>query len=825
MKFQPLHRHACFCGIITFLFLNTMPAWAQTPVQTLRGKVTDADTHFPLPGASVLLYHDSTQVGSALCGENGVYQFDPQPVGRYLLKVSFIGYEEKYIPNVVLSSARETEVEVELIQNASTIKTVTVSGNQPGQPINEMSTLSVKQFSIDETNRYAGSRSDPARMASNFAGVQGADDSRNDIVIRGNSPGGVLWRMEGIDIFNPNHFNIPGTAGGSVSILNNKILGNSDFFTGAFPAEYGNSISGVFDLQLKHGSYRKREYSAQLGLLGTELYAEGPFNTSKKISDRNPSFLFSYRYSTLALFSFLHVNLGTSAVPNYQDAAFNLNFPLKHNADLSFFGMGGLSHIYIKISNQTAANKIDIYAQNDRDQYFASAMGITGLNYVKAYNANTYLHGTIAFQADQVQAHHECLYRHVNASDSTWVMDQAPVPLLRYDFRESKISASWFVSHKFSSKVLMKAGFVNDYYFLSYIDSIHAIPYTGYDSTVSYPWTVRWNSRAQTDLFQPYIQFKFRPTNKLTINAGLHAQLLTLQQAVSPAEPRLGIKYDITGRSSLALAAGMHSEMQPLYIYFYGQPNPDRSVSLYNEKLGFTRSLHYGLSYQQLLGRTLRLLVEVYDQQIYQAPVEKRSSSFSLLNSGSGFSRFFPDTLVNTGTGQNYGLELTLEKSFSHHYFFLFTGSYFQSTYTGSDGKSRPTDFDGGFDLNLLGSREFVVRKKNILEVGGKITTAGGRWYGPVDTLQSNLQKDVILVDSTRNSEQFSPYFRFDLKLNYKINRSHVSHEIGIDLVNVLNTKNILKLTYAPSLNPADPSVREEYQLGRLPLFYYKIDF
>jgi hypothetical protein len=271
----------------------------------------------------------------------------------------------------------------------------------------------------------------------------------------------------------------------------------------------------------------------------------------------------------------------------------------------------------------------------------------------------------------------------------------------------------------------------------------------------------------------------------------------------------------------------MHSQIQPTYLYFYGQANDAAgNPILENQKMGFTKSIHYVGSYDRLLGNDLRLKFEIYYQYLYSIPVERTPSSFSMVNTGAGFSRFFPGALVNTGVGKNYGAEVTLEKFFSKGYLFLVTGSLFEAKYQGSDKVWRDTDFNGNYIFNTLFSKEWFLRNRNTISVGGKVTTAGGRRYGPIDQVRSQQERDVVYVDATRNSQQFRPYFRTDLRVSYKINRPSATHEIAVDLVNILGTKNILKLTYSP--NDADPTanpVRQEYQLGFLPLFYYRADF
>lgn len=788
-------------------------------LQTIRGSVTDKESNYPLEGANVVLLKDSNIAAATQTDANGNYELPDVPTGRQTIKVSYLGYKDASYTDVIVTSGKQVILNIQLEEVVSDLGTVVIEGFKNGDARNEMSTLSTRQFSIEETDRYAGSRGDPARMASNFAGVQGADDSRNDIVIRGNSPGGVLWRMDGVDMFNPNHFNIPGTAGGPVSILNNKYLSNSDFFTGAFPAEFGNSIAGVFDLYTRNGNNQQTEFSGQFGFLGTELTAEGPLS-----KNHSSSFLFGYRYSTLALFSALGIDIGTDAVPHYQDGFFKLNFPLKNNTNLSFYGMGGLSSVAILISKQTKPAR-NIYGQNDRDQYFDSRMGLTGMNLSKSYNENTFSKFTLCFQHEEQIAHHELVYRHLNIvdADSTFAVDSL-VPVMGYRFAESKASVAWYVNHKINSHLSYKAGINTDLYFFSFKDSLKN---TDTASAFYYQYQHRWNATDHSIMFQPYVQFKYKVNDKLTINAGIHSLMFTLSKSVVPVEPRIGLKYEFANRQSFAIAAGMHSQIQNTYLYFYNFVDSlNHPLAPHNLNMDVTKSLHLVTGYTLWLSDHVQVISELYYQYLYHIPVDTFSSSFSLINSGAGFSRFFPNQLQNTGTGMNYGLELTIQKYFSHQYYFMISSSVFQSKYKGSDGVLRNTDFNGHYAANFLGGKEFKMGEKNILSIGGKITMAGGHWYGPVDTTESVKQADVIFVDSLRNTLQFKDYFRADLKINYRINAGKVSHEIGLDLVNVFGTQNILKLTYAPNeFDPAAGPIRYEYQLGFLPLFYYRIDF
>jgi len=230
------------------------------------------------------------------------------------------------------------------------------------------------------------------------------------------------------------------------------------------------------------------------------------------------------------------------------------------------------------------------------------------------------------------------------------------------------------------------------------------------------------------------------------------------------------------------------------------------------------------LSYSKQLKKSFSFKTEVYYQYLYNIPIEASPSSFSILNQGSGFQRFFPDTLVNEGTGTNIGLELTIQKFFDNSFYFLTTASLYDSKYVGSDGIERSTDFNGNYVFNGLIGKEFKIgsNNKHSFSIGAKITYAGGKRFGNVDPVLTDSLNEIIFLDEGYNENRFRNYFRFDTKVNYVFNAKKITHEFGLDLVNLFNTPNILGLTYTPT-SPTLTS--ERLQLGFLPIFYYKIDF
>jgi hypothetical protein len=801
------------------LIFCALPAWSQS----ISGTILDREARFPLPGATVRLVSSVDQITAS--NIDGTFRLDSVPVGRHALQISFMGYEPRLIEGLMVTSGRPVVLEIEMVESVVAIDAAEIVATQAGEVMNEMATVSARAFTVEETDRYAGSRGDPARMASNFAGVQGADDSRNDIVVRGNSPNGVLWRVEGVDLPNPNHFSVPGTGGGPVAIINNKTLANSDFFTAAFPAEFGNSIAAVFDLRLRNGNQDAWHGSAQLGFLGTEILAEGPLN-----KERRSSLLVNYRYSTAVIFSALGIDIGTSAVPKYQDGSFRLFLPQKDGGSWALWGLGGSSSVDIVISDQIRPER-NIYGDNDRDQYFQTGMGILGLTRTRPLNERTYLKSTLAISRDRQDSYHEYVSRDLSTvGGDTLYTNVSTDPLMRYAFVKDRLHFALHGNRKLAAEKgtsTLRFGLNADGMLWDFQDSIRT--FTDIPDSLG-DWNRRWDAEMTGILIQPFVQVKRRPTENLTYTLGLHSMADTRSGAVSFMEPRAGVQW-IRGNGVWSAGTGLHSQMQSAYLYASGRPE-----AMPNQKLGFTRSWHNVIGMSRQVGKDWSIKVEAYYQHVFDIPVADTTTtwgaengSYSLINAGGGFSRLFPDTLINDGTGRNFGVELTMARAFRDGWFMLLTASAFDARYRGADGVLRNTDFNGRYAWNVLASKEWELGTAWRLVTGVKATMVGGRWYGPVDEEASLATREIVFEDADRNTLQFEDYFRLDLKTNLTWNRPETTHELGIDFVNILDTENVLKLTYAPdesaSSDPDYSPIREEYQLGFLPIFFYRIDF
>lgn len=780
---------------LIFLF-STLSTFGQI-TQTIRGKVIDAVSQRPLPGASVVVI-DSTKFQGAAADFDGNFHLENVPIGRVSLKVSFIGYEDHFLQNLVLNPSKQLVLNIQLQEKINKVDEVVVKAErEKGEPLNEMAVISARAFSVEETRRFAGSWQDPARAAAAYAGVSGGSDERNDIIIRGNSPTAVLWRLEDINIPNPNHLSFSGSTGGPVSILNNNMLANSDFFTGAFPSEYGNANAGAFDLNLRRGNNEKREYYFQLGLNGLEFGLEGPF------TKKHPaSYLASYRYSTMALISLMGINIGISAVPLYQDLTFVIDVPTKKKAGrFTLWGIGGLSSIHIEDNPGFNGG-----AEEKRDQDLGSDMGAAGLTHLIFLGEKTSLKTTVA--ATVLHQWQEKLVFQETDSTSTTILE---------NFNKNvSIGASIHsqLNTKLSAKSSIRTGIIYDHKFISFIDSMYV-----YETASHY---VNLNLKDNYGLAQLYSQFHHRFSEKTSGTVGIHGQMSTLNTSFA-VEPRIGFKWQPHRRHALSVGGGMHSQLLPSLTYFYQTylPTENRYIRT-NGDVGFTRSVHAILGYDWSIIPKLRMKVEAYYQYLYDVPVEPTASYFSMVNAGESIGDVnVRDSLVNDGIGQNYGLELTLEKFFDRGYYFLLTGSLYNSTYRGSDGIWRNSAFNGNYNLSALGGYEFKISKKNTLAFDSKITWTGGARYVPIDLDSSAVAGETVRDYSRAYEPKYKDYFRMDIKATITFNGKRASHSLALDFQNVFNTKNV----FAQNYNPETNSVETKYQLGFLPLVYYKVEF
>lgn len=790
---------------LIILFLSVCSVWGQV-FQSVKGTVVDQQSEIPIIGATVEWVDEDQTLGGTITDIDGRYTLEGLPAGRHILRFSYLGYSPATIPNVLVTAGKEAVVNVGLEESIVQMSEVVVSGKvEKGQTQNDMATISARSFNLEEVTRFSGGRNDVARLAGNFAGVSTANDSRNDIVIRGNSPTGVLWRLEGVPIPNPNHFATLGTTGGPVSALNPNLLSTSDFLTSAFPAEYGNALAGVFDLGFRSGNRDRNEYTLQLGAFsGLEAMAEGPLGKQKK-----GSFLVSYRHSFVELGAAMGIPVGTNAVPNYRDLSFKVDFGNTKLGRFSLFGIGATSNIDFLGAE---IDETDLFANANEDAYADSQLGVVGLRHNIIIGDDAYVRTVVSFSRAGTQFLQDNIIDDANKLRVTEVDDITDT-----------YSVSSYYNKKLNAKLTLRTGILAQYFGLdTRVDDRNNTPDLDGDGTPD--WFVVRDFDDGMALLQPFAQARYRIDEKWTVHAGLHGQYLDLNQSTA-VEPRLALNWQVLPKHTLNLGYGLHNQMQPLPVFLFREEvAPGRTEPL-NEDLDFTRSHHFVLGHEWRVNQNWRTKTEVYYQSIDQVPVEVIPSSFSMLNAGADFVFPEPGRLVNEGTGFNYGIEFTAERFFNNGYYGLLTASVFDSKYEGSDGVERNTAFNNGYVVNLLAGKEFKIGKdkRNALTFDTKITRAGGQYYTPVNLEASQQAGTEVLFDDLAFSERNDPYFRFDVKFGFQLNskKRRFSQQFFVDFQNVTNNDNIFQRRY----NEVTNEVNEVYQAGFFPDLLYRVQF
>ncbi|MEI6312986.1 MAG: TonB-dependent receptor [Bacteroidota bacterium] len=792
---------------ILLIFVISFACQAQD-TKNVRGQVIDKDSKFPIMGATITLVN-SNPIIAVSTDMNGYFTLMNVPLGRVSIKATMIGYKESVASDVLIIAGKELQLSFELEERINEIEEVTIkadgNANQTAAK-NEMISVSARSFDTELTNKFSGSRNDPARMATNFAGVSGANDARNDIIIRGNSPMGLLWRLEGVDIPSPNHFGSFGSTGGPVSMLNNNNLAKSDFMTAAFPSEYGNALAGVFDLKMRSGNKDKYEFMAQIGFNGVEVGAEGPFNRKKS----NASFMFNYRYSTLALFKLIGANFGTgTAIPRYQDLSFKIDIPTKKAGVFKIFGIGGISAIELISSKvDTTKKKNDLFGNYTQDIYNKVQTGIAGISHTYFINSKSFTKVVIAVSHQNQKA----IIDTISLTDITNVQRFNKVAL-----RQNKYSFHGMYNIKANSKNTILSGVMVDVMDQLFSDSIKL-----FNAFIP----LKYN-KGYGVLTQVYTSWQHKFNDQLSLVTGVHLMHFSISNSIAP-ELRIGFKYQINAMQSISFGYGLHHQIQPLPTYY----NNDISIgaidrSPTNLDMKFSRSNHLVVGYDLVFKRNFHLRTEVYYQYLDKIPVESFASSFSMLNAGANFGTPNNINLVNKGEGRNYGIELTLEKFYSKGYYFLLTTSLFQSQYKGSDHKWRNTAFNGLYVVNGLAGYEYKFggrknkTKKYSVALDGKITIAGGRYYTPIDYAQSAIQRQEVLLDNQAFTKKYPYYLKPDLKFTFRMSMKKITHEFSFDAQNFINRRNYFRIAYNPRTN----SESVQYQQGFFPLPQYRLLF
>lgn len=793
--------------IVIFLFFAfTVATSFGQNTQVVTGRVTEQYSLSPIPYAKIEVIGSEHRTTA---DSIGYFELKNVPIGRINLKITATGYKPTFLSDLELLTGKQLVLVIELEEELITIEEVVVVSDGKQQSFNDMIKVSRRQFSVEESKRYAGSLNDVQRMASSFAGITTANDQVNDIIVRGNTPSGMLFRLDGMNIPNPNHWSMPGSAGGTVSMLNNNVLRNSDFLTGSFSAEY-DAFSGVFDLKTRNGNYNKHEFLAQLGFNGLEVGAEGPLNKKSRAS-----YLFNYRKSFLEVLS-LFINFGTgTAVPKYQDLFLKINIPTKKAGIFSFIAMGGTSKIHF----QPEEDKQNTYTYEDLKS--GSNTGVTGITHQISHKSKYTFYTSLL--ASSVLSK--------TTIDNTWIDNSSNLvtePFVRNRFSDSKLELAHYTHIKASSRNYFKVGIYVDYFLGKYAQEVYQNKIPGepkyWIKGIDYA-----GNYVQTNTYFNYLH-KF--SENIELVAGLAHKYLTLTDK-QVIEPKLSASFKTGRRGAFSLGTGLYSKAPSLLHVNVVDIQYDNfgnvvSSTRHNGKLDYMKSFHSVVGYDFFITPKLHIKTELYYQRLYDVITAKTASEtsasqnvYAALNEFSFSFEMMPTVLGNNGKGENYGVELTIEQFLNKGFYFLVTASVFNSRYQAVDNVWRNTRFNTNFVTNGLVGKEFVLKPKFKLLLDLKINFMRGNRYIPLLEQESVLANEAV-YDYTRAYTKHLPnFFRIDFRLGFKVEGKKITQEMAFEAQNLTNRKNV----YMQQYNPNSGTLETLFQNGILPMGLYRIYF
>jgi len=797
-----MKKLASFLLFILIAFIS----FAQPKTQVITGTVIDKTTQLPIIGAYVIIKNSQPIIGTAT-NQYGKYRLEKVPVGRCEVVCSFVGYSTYTSDAMIVNSAKEITLDIELVEGLQ-IEGITVKAfSNISEPVNALAFLSARSFTAEETERIPTSVNDVSKMALSFAGVQkGRSDAENDIVVRGNSAYGMIWRLEGMDIPAPNHYARTGTSGGGISILSAQLMGRSDFYTGGMPAEFGNSMSAAFDIHLKNGNLEKYEKRAKFSLMGLDYAMEGPIKKGKS------SFIFNARYSFLGLMNRLGFYLvAENAWNEFGDFSFNLYFdhPEK-NSKTNVFGMGGISYEeympYYPAEERNPAIDWHFF-----DKKFGSNMGTVGIVHKKVFNARTHLRLSAAINSN-------FNYRKY---DSLSVADVA----YRYkhnEYNDNRLILSGVLDHTITEKLKLKTGVIGNVILYNFF--MKNLPLSNIaDISESSDQFLSVDEKGFTGTAQAFLQASYSLTPKLTLTGGFHAIEL-LMNSTGSIDPRFSVKFQENATNVTSLAIGKYSQMLPLPAYFYLQHDTlsNGSVNTYypNMDLKFIYSNHFILSHQYTTTNKLKVSAELYYQDIHNGPVAADTSDiYYFLNNMSDFPAF---DVNSNGRGYNYGIDIGIEKMFSNDFYFLLTGSLYESKYHASNGRLYNTRLNGNYLFAFTTGKEFKIGS-GTLQIGARYTLNGGFRYSPYDPVKSAIAGTYVALAGAEMTSQMPPYWKVDGRIAYRFNRPKWAMNISVDISNITGHKNPSDVGYNANTNLMYYTFHSGMDL--IPLFSFQVDF
>lgn len=757
--------------ILIIILILTSQIFAQEH-GVITGLVIDHDSQKPIGDAEVTVIELDSSVTS---GNYGKFEFNNIPLGTYQLKTSKVGYEAVVKTDIVVLSARPTNVRIELLPKSYRTDTIDVEARY-FQKLSDQNTSSYN-LDFEEVRRAPGSVEDVSRMVQNLPGVSSGNDQRNDLIVRGGSPSENYTSIDGIEVPNINHYPSQGSSSGPIGMINVKFISDVNFSSGGFPARYGDKLSSVLDIKFREGSREKFLSDINLSTAGFGGVFEGP------MFDKKGSFLFSARRSYLNL---IKGAIRIAAVPNYWDFNLKSVYNINKNNRLTFIGIGGIDEISFEGDASKISDDNPYGNAHGNQQEFTAGFNLKTL-FRKGY-LQTVLSNSSSFY----------YYTDNDLKTNDLVFD--------YHSHESEFNLNSELFYRVSSISSLTVGaggkfilFKNDMY-LRADTSAFGDPLPAYSVNLKENFGKAFS----------FVQYTFKLfRDKVIFNSGLRYDYFSGINRGNAFSPRFGLTYNITSTTAFNVSTGIFAQT-PEYMWVTSDPS--------NKNLKYIKAYHYVAGLEHLFTEDLKFSVEAYYKTYSDYPVSFYIPTFILVNSGTENGPNFVGEAVSAGYGYVKGIDFSLQKKLTGSGIYgMLNYSLEKSEFTALAGGPKPGSFDYRHNLNLIAGYQL----SNDWLIGVKYRYTTGRPYTPYDVQQSTiLRRGVYQVDKF-NEARYKDYSRMDIRVDKKWNFSHLSIVSYVELQNVFNTSNV----YAYFWNTYKNEMGTIYQWAFLPVGGFSIQF
>ncbi len=685
--------------------------------------------------------------------ENGYFIFENIIPNSYNFAATAKGFDDDAKFNIIIKSVGNVDLVFNLKPVTQKLNEVVVVKN-PFKRIKE-TPVSIQSLSAVEVATYPGGNNDIAKVVQSLPGVSGSIGGfRNDVIIRGGAPNENVYYLDGIEIPNINHFSTQGSAGGPVGMLNVSFIDGVTLSTSAFEAKYDNVLSGVLQFNQRKGNAKKFQGNVRVGASEAALTLEGPMFKKDK-ENANTTYLVSVRRSYL---QFLFEAIGLPIRPDYWDYQYKLNHKVDEFNEINFLGIGSLDDFSVKRPKDFTLQQQLVLEQVSIIKQWTSS---GGLSWKKRFKDGS------GFMLNSLSANilNNNFRRFTDNENLTglYFSNNSKETEIKFRNEITKNINDWKIVTGFN---ITNADYANKTQILN--------QGLNYDTSINF---------LKYGLFAQASKSFFEDRFDVSLGFRTDANTFTTQQnqLLETFSPRLSLSYALNENKDwrLNFAMGKYFKIQPYTVLGY----KDNTGNFANKDSKYTGNVHFVLGVSKAINKTTQTSLEGFYKK-YNNYAVSIADGVSLANKGAGFEVLGNEDILNSGIGNTYGMEFTVQQKLTKNFFGIFAYTLFKSEFTGLDKKFRPSVWDSRHLVSFTGGYKF----KHNWEIGVRYRYAGKTPYVATNLPQTLIEYPRIVLDYNKLGEQnLAAFSQFDARIDKKWNFKKFALDVFIDVQNLLN--------------------------------------